>query len=143
MTARPDALFDITVLIDALLNEQESDNPSSAILALAAERRVKGYVCAAAIEPLHDQLARDRGRAYARASLQRICAVLTIAPVDAAVIDAAIALGWPDLDDALTYQSARMIGLERVITLNAPDFADASLAVQAPAEFLQALPTRY
>lgn len=142
MTAHPDALLDITVLIDALLNEQETENPSSTVLALAAERRLKGYVCAAAIEPLHDLLSRDRGRAYARASLQRICAVLTIVPVDAAVIDAAIALGWPDLDDALTYESARMTGLERVITLNAPDFGDAALAVQAPAEFLRTLRAR-
>jgi predicted nucleic acid-binding protein len=139
MNAQPRALFDITVLMEALINEQESNNASAAVLALAAAGRVQGYVSASAIEPIHDELSRGRGHAEARAALQRICAILTVAPIDAAVIDGAIGLGWQYLDDALTFESARRSGLENLITLNGPDFDHPAVTVQAPEEFLESI----
>ncbi|CRI66033.1 PilT domain-containing protein [Thiocapsa sp. KS1] len=139
MTATPKTLVDITVLMDALNNEQEPDNASNAILSLAAKGRIQAYVCAAAIDPLHDALARNRGQAHARSAIQRVCAILRIAPVDAAVIDGAIGLGWRYLDDALTFESARRIGLDRLVTLNGLDFDHPSVTVQAPEEFIQSI----
>ncbi|WP_296805912.1 PIN domain-containing protein [Thiocapsa sp.] len=142
MTATPKTLVDITVLMDALTNEQETDNASNAILSLAAKRRIQGFVCAAAIDPLHTELSRNRGVAYARSAIQRICAILAVAPVDAAVIDGAMGRGWRDLDDALTFESARRNGLDYLVTLNGPDFDDPSLTVQAPEEFIQFIEER-
>jgi predicted nucleic acid-binding protein len=139
MNAQPKALFDITVLMEALINEHESNNASAAVLALAAAGRVQGYVSAGAIEPIHDALSRGRGKTEARAVLQRICAILTVAPIDAAVIDGAIGLGWQYLDDALTFESARRSGLENLITLNGADFDHPAVAVQAPEEFLESI----
>ncbi|EGV16566.1 type II toxin-antitoxin system VapC family toxin [Thiocapsa marina] len=139
MNATPKTLVDITVLMDALDNEQETDNASNLILSLAAKNHIQGFVCAAAIDPLHTELARSRGAAYARSALQRICSILTIAPVDAAVIDGAMGLGWRYLDDALTFESARRIGLDNLVTLNGPDFDHPSVHVQAPEEFVQSI----
>ena len=139
MTATPKTLVDITVLMDALNNEQETDNASNAILSLAAKGRIEGYVCASAIDPLHTELARTRGTAHARSAIQRVCAILTIAPVDAGVIDGAIGLGWRHLDDALTFESARRFGLGYIVTLNGADFDHPSVTVQAPEEFIQSI----
>ncbi|HSO84475.1 PIN domain-containing protein [Thiocapsa sp.] len=139
MTATPKTLVDITVLMDALNNEQDTDNASNAILSLAAKGRIQGYVCAAAIDPLHTELARSLGAARARSAIQRVCALLTIAPVDAGVIDGAVGLGWRYLDDALTFESARRIGLDHLVTLNGPDFDHPSITVQAPEEFIQSI----
>lgn len=130
------ALLDITVLMDAIVNAQMPDNSSKTILDLATAGQLTGYVCATAIEPLSECLIHDLGPDQARASLQRICATLVIAPVDAAVIDAAMSLGWQHLDDALTLASARQIGIDKLVTLNGPDFDDPSLSIQAPDEFL-------
>lgn len=139
MTATPKTLVDITVLMDALNNEQETDNASNAILSLAAKGRIEGYVCASAIDPLHTELARNLGTAHARSAIQRVCAILTIAPVDAGVIDGAIGLGWRHLDDALTFESARRSGLGCIVTLNGADFDHPSVTVQAPEEFIQSI----
>lgn len=139
MTAPPKTLFDITVLMDAFINEQEPGNASSAVLDLAARGRIEGYVCAAVIDPLHDALARTRGSERARSAMQRICATLAIAPVDVAVLDGAMSLGWRYFDDALAFESARRIGVDTFVTLNGPDFDDPSLTVQCPEELLHAL----
>jgi predicted nucleic acid-binding protein len=142
MNATPKTLVDITVLMDALNNEQETDSASNAILSLAAKKRIEGFVCAAAIDPLHNELLRNRGLTYARSAIQRICAILAVAPVDAAVIDGAMGLGWRDLDDALTFESARRSGLDYLVTLNGADFDHPSVTVQAPAEFIQSIEAR-
>ncbi len=142
MTATPKTLVDITVLMDALNNEQEPDNASNAILSLAAKGRIQGYVCAAAIDPLHTELARNLGRTHARSAIQRVCDILAIVPVDAGVIQGAIGLDWRDLDDALTFESARRIGLDYLVTLNGADFDHPALTVHAPEEFIQSIEER-
>jgi predicted nucleic acid-binding protein len=139
MEAAQNALLDITVLVDAIVNGQEPDNASKTLLDLAVAGHIEGYVCATAIESLGEILTRDCGPAEARASLQRICATLVIAPVDAAVIDGAMSLGMRYLDDALTLESARRLGLDNLVTLNGPDFDHPSMNVQDPEEFLRAL----
>jgi predicted nucleic acid-binding protein len=139
MDAQQTALLDITVLVDAIVNEQQADNASKDLLDLATSGQIKGYVCATALEALGDFLTRDLGPDVARASLQRICATLSIVPVDAGVIDGAMSLGWRYLDDALTFECARRMGLDNLVTLNGPDFDNASLRIRAPEEFLRAI----
>lgn len=130
-------LFDISVLIDALTNDERPMAESSAALTLAANGHVAGYVCATTIETLHDHLMRTHGYPGANAKLNELRAVLEIAPVDATVIDAAMELGWRYFDDALLHECARVNGIDHVISLNAPDFDAATLPVLAPGELLR------
>ena len=131
--------FDVIVLIDALTNDQHPTPESSAALTLAANGHVTGYVCATTIESLHDHLTRAHGHLGASAKLNELRAMLEIAPVDAAVIDSAMGLGWRYFDDALIHECARVNGLDHVITLNPPDFSKATLPVLAPGELLRQL----
>jgi predicted nucleic acid-binding protein len=137
MNPQTKALFDVSVLVDALTNEGEPTPESFAALTLAAQGEIEGYVCAAAIEHLNDILTRAHGLPNARAKLTELRAMLAVAPVDAAVIDAAMALGWQYFDDALTHECARVNGLEHLVTLNPSDFAQSELPVMDPADFLR------
>ncbi|MTW21649.1 type II toxin-antitoxin system VapC family toxin [Allochromatium palmeri] len=130
-------LFDVSVLVDALTNDEHHTPESSAALTLAANGQITGYVSATTIELLHDHLTRAHGDLSARARLNELRAMLEIAPVDAQVIDAAIGLGWRYFDDALLHECARVNGLDHVITLNAPDFDEATLPVLAPGDLLR------
>lgn len=137
MNAQPKTLFDVSVLVDALNNEDTTAPESLAALSLAANGRINGYVCAAAIDGLNDMLTRAHGVYGARAKLQELRAKLDIAPVNAAIIDAAVALGWDYLDDALAHECARANGLDRLVTLNPTDFPKVALMVQAPGDLLK------
>lgn len=130
-------LFDISVLVAALTDDEHPKLESAAALTLAARGDVAGYVCATTIESLHDHLTRIHGHRDARAKLGELRAILAIAPVDAEVIDAAMGLGWRYFDDALVHECARVNGLDHVVTLNPPDFSDATLPVLAPGELLR------
>ncbi|MCK7582850.1 MAG: PIN domain-containing protein [Chromatiales bacterium] len=137
MNPQPKTLFDISVLVDALTNDEHPTPESAAALTLAANGYITGYVCASTIESLHDHLTRTHGYLGARAKLNELRAMLEIAPVDAEVIDAAIGLGWRYFEDALLHECARVNGLDHVISLNAPDFDAATLSVLAPGELLR------
>ena len=136
METKTKALFDVSVLIDALTNADDPNLESLAALSLAVSGRIQGFVSAAAIDSLHDILSRAHGASDARTKIRELRATLGIATVDATVVDSAVALGWNYLDDALTHECARVNGLDRVITLNPTDFPGAALPVQAPGQFL-------
>lgn len=126
MPAKQKVLFDITVLMDALLNPEDSDLPSNTLLNYVDSGWIEGYVSAGAIEVMHQELARGRGPAAARALIEeRICSSLKVAPIDAQVLEAALSLSCPGFDDAITLSNARAIGVDHLITLNADDFEQA------------------
>lgn len=136
METKTKALFDVSVLVDALTNADDPNLESLAVLSLAASGQIQGFVSASAIDSLHDILTRALGASHARTKIQELRATLGIATVDATVVDAAVALGWNYLDDALTLECARVNGLDRVITLNPTDFSGSALPVQAPGQLL-------
>ena len=139
MNGQTKALFDVSVLVDALTNEDPPTRESIEALTLVAKGGVEGYLCAAAIECLNDMLTRAHGHPSARAKLGELLHMLSIAPVDSTVINAAMELGWQYLDDALTHECARVNGLDAVVTLNPSDFDAGTLPVFAPSDLLERL----
>ncbi|AHF03265.1 twitching motility protein PilT [Marichromatium purpuratum 984] len=139
MSDTPKALFDVTVLTAAMTTESAGNDPARAAFTLVTDGRVRGYVCASAIDALHDFLARSQGQRQARGALDRLRTLFEIAPVDAGIVDAAIGLGWDYFDDALTHECARAQGLDYLITVNPEDFPGSALKVQPPEAFVREL----
>ncbi|NEV60996.1 PIN domain-containing protein [Thiorhodococcus minor] len=137
MNGRTKALFDITVLTDALATQREEAQASIRALTLAANGRIEGYLCASALEALYATLSSKHGKEGARERIQELRHMLAVAPMSAAVVDAAIARDFPYLDDAVTIESARVNGLDVIVTLNAEDFTDQALPALAPDDFLR------
>ncbi|NEX19641.1 PIN domain-containing protein [Thiorhodococcus mannitoliphagus] len=137
MNGRIKALFDITVLTDALTNQSAETQESVQVLTSAANGRVEGYLCASAIETLYELLSSKHGTESAEERIQELRHMLSVAPINASVVDAALTLGFPYLDDALTHESARVNGLDVVVTLNTDDFASATLPIMTPNHFLR------
>ncbi len=133
------ALLDISVLMDALNGHRSSNGHSRSLLALAAEGRIDGYICAGSIDNLHDLLTRAYDGPTAHAKLAELRRTLRIAPVTEAVIDGALARDWSYLEDAITLECARVNGIESVVTLNRKDFAEAGIPIYNPADVLAAL----
>ncbi|MFD2112610.1 PIN domain-containing protein [Thiorhodococcus fuscus] len=141
MAAQTKALFDLTVLVDALIGEAADQPDSIAALQLVTNGEVDGYLCATAIDSLNDILSRSHGSLRARSQLVELRSMLNIAPVDAVVVDAAMALEWEYFDDALTHECARVNGIDRLVTLNPHDFINPSISILAPVEFLKEVQT--
>jgi hypothetical protein len=67
-----------------------------------------------------------------------LLATFPIAPVNQAVLEAGLLLGFKDFEDAIQHASAAVTGLNAIITRNIDDFAQAQLPVSSPADFIKA-----
>ena len=54
--------------------------------------------------------------------------------MDGPVLNAALALGWTDFEDAVTAAAARRAKCDAIVTRNPRDFKSAAVRVLAPAE---------
>ncbi|MFZ5484078.1 MAG: PIN domain-containing protein [Pseudomonadota bacterium] len=127
--------IDLNVLLDVLLDREPHVEHSSRVLALLEQGLAEGYFCAASVDTLDYILTKAYALPERRKHLSTVRRLLAIATVDATVIDAALNLGWDDLEDAIVHESARLAGATAIVTRNPDDFAGASIAIHTPTEF--------
>ena len=76
----------------------------------------------------------------ARLAIRACLDVLTILPVDAAILEHAFTSGVQDFEDALQLACATRAGLDAIITRDAQGFAGASIPIWTPDELVRQLP---
>ncbi|OIO58744.1 MAG: PIN domain nuclease [Alphaproteobacteria bacterium CG_4_10_14_0_2_um_filter_63_37] len=130
-------LVDLNVVLDVLLDRPSLGPTSTQLLVLVDQKRLEGWLCASSIDTL-DYLLRRSLKRDPLPHIRTLREILRIAPVDEAVIDAALNLGWGDLEDAIVHESARLSGLHAIVTRNTRNFARATLPVLTPEQFLDA-----
>jgi len=133
------ALVDINILLDTLLLRRPHEPAATRLLSEIERGRASGYLCAASVDTLYSLLRRTLDTGKASELTRVVRRLLGIAPVDADVIDAALALGWRDLEDAIIHESARRAGLSMIVTRDARDFRNGSLVVADAGEALAML----
>ncbi len=134
-------MFDANVILCALFGQGAEREWAAAALALAQRGRLSVYLCAGAVASLYEELVRVDAPAAAQHQLAALRECFRVAAVTEAVVDAALALGWPYLEDALTYQSARNAGLDLLVSLDPSDFPVDGIRVTAPRQLLAELAT--
>jgi predicted nucleic acid-binding protein len=132
----PKLLIDLNVILDVLLKRSPHAEASTQVLALAERGQIDARICAASVDTLEYLLTKTLSRKAARKHLHTLLRILKVISVDQAVIDAALALNWPDLEDAIVYQSARLAGLQGIVSRDGSGFRGGELAVLTPLELL-------
>jgi hypothetical protein len=74
-------------------------------------------------------LAREKGAPFARRIVGSVVATFGIAAVDAAVIGRALALTWPDFEDAVCAAAAELAGCDAIVTGDPKGFPGSSMPV--------------
>lgn len=72
--------------------------------------------------------------------IDELLAVVRVAPVDAAILQAASSSGLTDFEDAVQIASALAIGIDAIVTRNLADYTGAQLPIYAPTDLLRRLP---
>ncbi len=125
-------LFDINVLLDVLLDRKPHVIASARIWAAAETGAVQGVLSAHALTTIHYLVSRERGSATAGRTVAAILSVMDVAKVDAEVIRAALALSWPDFEDAVTAAAAAAAGCSFIVTRDLPGFTHSPVEAITP-----------
>ena len=127
-------LLDVNVVLDVLLDRKPFAEDSAAVWSAVELGRAKGLLSAHAVTTLHYLNSRAVGPRAARETTDALLSVFDVAAVDGRVLDAALALGWTDFEDAVTAAAARRAKCDAIVTRNPRDFKGAHVRVLAPAE---------
>ena len=127
-------LLDVTVVLDVLLDRKPFAAASSAVWEAVERGEVDGLLSAHAVTTLHYLNAKSVGVRMATETTEALLTVFDVAPIDEAVLRAALALAWPDYEDAVTAAGARRAKCDALATRNPRDFKGAAVRVLTPAE---------
>ena len=131
--------LDTNVLLDVLSQREPWVQDSATLLALVDSGKIRGFVSAHTITTLHYMLSKHLSRERATAALVELIDLISIATVDALVIQKGLSLGWHDFEDAVQAVCALEIEADYFVTRNPQDFSALAIPVVIPSDVLQYL----
>ena len=130
-------LFDTNVVLDVLLNRRPHAVVAAQLMAWVERRRIEGLLGATTVTTIHYLASKAVGAARARKHVRTLLALFDVAPVNRTVLSEALLLEFPDYEDAVLHEAARLAGATGIVTRDADGFRKANLSVFAPDELLR------
>ncbi len=128
-------LLDLDILLDVVL-EREHAPAAARVWAALETGRGQGVVPAHGITTIFYVVERAQGSAFAREAVARLIGVFDVAAVDQRVVQRALALGWPDFEDAVVAAAAEAAGCVAIVSRDPEGFPDSPVPVLDPAAAL-------
>jgi predicted nucleic acid-binding protein len=132
-------LVDVNVALDALLVRRPHADAAARLWAAVERKRAVGLLPAHGVTTLFYLVARARGPATARRIVTDCLSVFGVAPVDEKVLMRALALGWPDFEDAVCAAAAASSSCDLLVTRDVPGFRGSPVRATHPAAALALL----
>lgn len=137
MSARNRILLDSDVALDHLADRQPFAEYAHRIFALAEMGGVTVFLSSLSFSNLYYILRKLKGHAEALTLLGKLRQLVRVAPVGKVEIDAALASGFSDFEDAIQHFAAVAFGeISAIVTRNPQDYSASKLPVLSPHEFL-------
>jgi predicted nucleic acid-binding protein len=132
-------LFDTNVVLDVMLDREPFAAVSADVLSRVEAGELIGCVCATTVTTIHYLATRAATAERALGEVRKILSLFEVAPVNRAVLESALELGFSDYEDAVLHEAARQIGAQAIVTRNPRHFKRASVPVFSPEELSRAL----
>ena len=132
-------LIDVNVLLDVLADREPFADDAATILSAIERGQLEGFVAAHTVTTLYFLLNRAVGRARTRKAVADLLRLLTVVPVDEDRLLQALAMKWPDFEDAVQAACGSKAEVDYLVTRNQGDFKRAALEVISPAELVAIL----
>jgi predicted nucleic acid-binding protein len=131
--------LDTNVVLDVLARREPWFAHSAGVMSLLESDQVEGIVAAHSITTLSYLFSKHLGSERANTAIVELLNLVTVAPLGHETILKALALRWPDFEDALQALCAAEADADYLVTRNGDDFRNASLPVVSPSELLALL----
>jgi hypothetical protein len=98
-----------------------------------------GHLGATTLTAIHYIARRNVGTIAAHEMMKDLLQIFEVAPVNRAVLEGALALGFDDFEEAVLHEAARLASATAVVTRDPSGFSAAALRVYAPDTLVAAL----
>jgi predicted nucleic acid-binding protein len=135
-------LFDTNVILDVLLDREPFSSTAAKLFSEVETGNISGYVCATTITTLHYLARKVMGAASAKEEINKLTMLFEVAPVNRAVLDAALLSEFKDFEDAVVHEAALYQGVQGIVTRDLNGFKKSKINVYSPEELLLMLASR-
>lgn len=125
-------LFDTDILLDLLQDREPHSTLAAALVARVERGEIIGYLAASTVCMLADLF--DEVHDNARLPIRQLLGLFEIAPVNRSVLDDALADNFAHFNDAVTYEAARHVEAQSIVTRNPKNFERAEMPIYLPQE---------
>ena len=115
-------LFDINVVLDVLLNRQDSVGESARLMGLVERGVIEGYLCATTLTTLDYLMTKASNKEQARTGVRGLLTLFRIAEVNATVLEMAMDSAFDDFEDAVQYHAGIACNVDGLVTRNPRDY---------------------
>ena len=134
-------LFDTNVVLDVLLKRSPHAPVAVRLFDHVAGKALDGLLGATTVTTIHYLARKAVGPRKAAEHVGTLLALFEVAAVTRAVLEGALAMKFPDFEDAVLHEAARQAGAQGIVTRDPEGFAPARLSVYTPDELLAVLDT--
>jgi len=135
-------LFDTNVILDVLLDREPFSSTAAKLFSEVETGNISGYVCATTITTLHYLARKAMGAASAKEEINKLTMLFEVAPVNRAVLDAALLSEFKDFEDAVVHEAALYQGVQGIVTRDLNGFKKSKINVYSPEELLLMLESK-
>ncbi len=125
-------LLDVNVVLDLVLDRPPFAAAAGSLWASAERKEIEAVVPAHGVTTVFYVAARGRSAAFARRVVGDLLVVPDVAPVSGSVLQRALALGWPDFEDAVCAAAAEGAGCDTLVTRDPRGYRGSTLVVVDP-----------
>ncbi len=125
-------LFDTNVVLDALLDREPWADAAVALFDKVESGELIGHLGATTLTTVHYIANRNVGADAAEGVMRDLLRLFEVAPVNRAVLEGALDLGFTDFEDAVLHEAGRSVGAGALTTRDPAGFRKATLRVYAP-----------
>lgn len=127
--------IDTNIVIDLLDKRADFYQAAARIFTLAYHQQIRLYISPITYATA-SYLLRKHGKEGSRLLLSNLRQLSGVTVTDEAIIDASLASGFDDFEDAIQYYSALHEKVDVILTRNIKDFTHSDIPVMTPADFL-------
>ena len=135
-------LFDTNVILDVLLDREPFSSIAAKLFSKVETGEITGYVCATTITTLHYLTRKVVGDELALKEINKLMLLFEIAPVNRAVLDAALKSGFKDFEDAVVHESGVYKETQGLVTRDSAGFKKSKINVYSSEELLLMLESK-
>jgi len=129
-------MLDLNVLLDVMQSREPHLRASAKIIALAVDKKIRGYIPAHCLTTLHYIIQKHGDIQVADRAIDWVLANLLVRAENERIFLRARALAMPDFEDAVVAAIAESSGCSHIITRNVTDFVKSPIEAITPEEFL-------
>ena len=129
-------LLDSNVVIDFFEGREPFFEESARVIEQVEQGVVTGQLCATTLTTIAYLAGKTLGKRQAVEQVRQLLTLFEVAPVNRAILDAALAGNMADFEDAVLAAAAHQAGAQAIITRNLKDFAYSPVRAYTPRQWL-------